>query len=103
MRLSPRSIWIASLAVGLRLAVAPGTAASPYMIQVDPNRPESLLESILDAYHSGKRQIAIPAGTYTIPPSPQGPHLLLQGLSNFVIDARGVTLVFTDQHRIGVE
>jgi polygalacturonase len=71
--------------------------------RIGPDHPESLQEGVLEAVRAGRRKIAIPAGTYRIGPPEKGSHLQFRDVSNFEIDARGVTLVFLDQRRGGIE
>ena len=86
----------ASLAL---VAVVPSLLAA----QSGGVRPETLQQSILQAYHAGRRQFVIPPGTYRLPATPEGPHLRFQNLSDFEIDATGVHLLFTDRTRAGIE
>jgi hypothetical protein len=65
--------------------------------------PESIQQKIDSAYRSHKKIIRIPAGTYTLDPPAQGPHLQFHDMSDFEIDARGVLLLLSDNTRGGVE
>jgi hypothetical protein len=62
-----------------------------------------LQEFITESYRAGQRRIVVPRGTYRISPPRQGSHLQFYGLTDLVIDAHGVYLVFTDQTRGGIE
>jgi hypothetical protein len=90
-----------TLRVGLFLfvlTILPGAAKS-----AEPVLPGELQQAIMQAYRSGSRQIVIPPGTYRLAPTPQGPHLWLENLSDFEIDATGARLIFTDRTRAGIE
>jgi hypothetical protein len=56
-----------------------------------------------DAWKAGKKTVTIPPGSYRVTPPAHGAHLQLHGIENFEVDARSVTLIFTDQHRGGIE
>jgi hypothetical protein len=87
------------------LCVCPLTAAATAFSFPPPNPepPESLQQSILEAYRAGRRAITIRPGTYRISPSSAGPHLQFKAMSDFDINAAGVDLVFTDQTRGGID
>ncbi len=69
----------------------------------EPVLPGDLEQTIVQAYRSGNKQVVIPPGTYRLAPTPQGPHLWLDNLSDFEIDATGARLIFTDRTRAGIE
>ena len=79
------------------------SAPAPGQTQISPGHPESVQPAVTAAYRSGKRRITIPPGAYRIRPPASGPHLRFENLTDFVIDATGVELIFTDQTRGGVE
>jgi hypothetical protein len=81
------------------MAAIPSWAAP----QLSPEHPELLAKVVQEAYQSGAHRIVIPVGIYRISPPVQGSHLQFEGLSDFEIDARGVSLILADQTRGGIE
>jgi hypothetical protein len=64
---------------------------------ISPSHPELLQSQIVSAYNSGPSSLVRPAGVYLIPQVSSGPHLDLENMTDFEIDAIGASLVFQDQ------
>lgn len=78
------------------------TCPTPVTLGISPADPASLARGIRLAADAGCTGVVIPPGTYALPVSSDRFTLLLVGLSNFYIDARGVTLLFTDPAKGGI-
>jgi hypothetical protein len=65
--------------------------------------PLSLQHGIEQAYKAGLPRVVIPPGIYQVGAEPKsGAHLHFAEMKNFEIDATGVTLVFTDRTKGGI-
>lgn len=84
-----------SIEVLIGAALLPAAAAA--------QTPDSLQNTVLNAYRSGEKRVRIPPGTYRVSPPGNGPHLAFTDLENFTVDASGVELVFADPARGGIE
>jgi hypothetical protein len=82
------------------LVVVATCSGQPWVSQDDPG---SIQAAITTAFRAGQKQIRIPPGAYRISPPQSGPHLLFKNFSDFIIDAAGVELIFTDRTRGGIE
>jgi hypothetical protein len=72
-------------------------------VRISPGHPESVQQGIAEAWKASAKKVVIPPGTYRIAAPAQGAHLQFHDVSDFEIDARGVTFVFADQTRGGIE
>ncbi len=75
--------------------------AQDQISRLKPGAPGWVNRGIEVAFKAGQRKAIIPADTYFIEPS-GGKNIYLTNLSNFEIDATGVTFVFTDSRYASV-
>lgn len=71
-------------------------------LDISPADPASLARGIRRAADAGCTGVVIPAGIYALPVTSDQFTLLLVDLANFYIDARGVTLLFTEPAKGGI-
>ncbi|BDI32683.1 hypothetical protein CCAX7_47340 [Capsulimonas corticalis] len=84
------------LLLGIAAMTAAATPAGAYTLVGDTANPAQLLTAIRNAYNAGSNGVTIRPGKYAIPINPSGTAWDLSGMSNFTIDAPGVTLFFAD-------
>ena len=77
------------------LAGSPPVGATPTVTVGNPKNPGALAQAVQDAYKSGARRIVINPGVYTLPDVGHTA-FALDGWTNAVLSAYGVTLIITD-------
>ena len=91
---SKKNAFLAATLVAAEL-MFPGIAHA-YPAVGSTGNPAGLLTAIRNAYNSGSTGVTINPGKYIIPINTGGVAWDLSGMSNFTIDAPGVTLFFAD-------
>jgi hypothetical protein len=72
-------------------------------VRISPEDPASVQVGIDAAYKAGAKKVVIPAGTYRLPQPTGRYYLRLAEVSDFEIDATGVTFLRTDPTKGGIE
>jgi hypothetical protein len=97
------AVVLAGFALGTLSLVRATEQAAPIATQISPANPGSLQEGIESAFRAGQKKVVVPPGTYRLAHSGNRACLIFSELSDFEIDARGVTLLRTDPTRGGIE
>jgi len=97
-----RVVGIALCAAGVLLAALGRTSAAE-TIRISPDDPASVERGIAAAMKAGEKKVVIPAGTYRLPQPAGRYYLRFAEVSDFEIDARGVTFLRADPTKGGIE
>ena len=84
-------LWLAGALFTGQLAMCADDAQKPDAA-IKPDDPLSLQRGIDAAFHSGLKKIVIPAGSYRFPAAGKVSTLRIKDMSDFEIDATGVTI-----------
>lgn len=84
------------LLILLSISIIGTVRAADSVIKITPQDPASFQKGIEEAYKSGLKKVVIPAGIYRLPKQERGSYVTFNNMSDFEIDARGVTLLRSD-------